>query len=235
MGSNIQEGMIVAPLTNKEIDAASIPRGSVTDDDWLGIVRSIIHAGPVIKSFVSSMGTVGALVEIGTLAAKTTSGIVDVCNEVKLPCRVYSIDKQVSSWAAWERKVKPKSTDWVFPEFLHGCSWEMIDKVKFPICWAFVDGCHCAECVCYDISAISGKMPSGGVIAFHDACDQRSLGMKVHERYHGDGIDRLYGVTWAIENSIEMKKFELIEKVKARKRPKGPTPIFGGLQVWRKK
>jgi hypothetical protein len=83
-----------------------------------------------------------------------------------------------------------------------------------------------------DIRSIAPHVVHGGVLAFHDAAEQRSLGMLVHERYHGDGKKRLYGVTEAINNAQELSGFNLVDCVPATRRPAGaPTPVFGGLKV----
>lgn len=209
--------------------------GSVTDKDWDGLVESLVHVAPIIKHSFKS-GKHALVVEVGTLSGRTTRGIMNVLHRLEVHANVATIDKEASSMAKWGVNAKRFKSNWVYTEFFHGDSVDVINRCfgKKAIAWAFVDGCHCAGCVTKDIEAIDARMLAGGHICFHDAGNQGELGMLVHERYHGDGVKRFYGVSEAIEASRFLKKYKLFRKVKPRQRPEGPTPIYGGLQVWEK-
>lgn len=205
-----------------------VKRGSVTDGDWCGLAESLIRVAPIIRKERA------LVVEVGTLSGRTTRGIMDVLHRLDVPVNVCAIDKEASSMAKWGVNAKRFKSDLVYTEFFHGDSSDIINRCfgKKKIAWAFVDGCHCQDCVTKDIEAIDRRMLVGGHICFHDAGDQCSRGMLVHERYHGDGKDRFYGVSEAIEESTCMRSYRLFKKVDPIPRPGGPTPIRGGLQVW---
>lgn len=178
------------------------------------------------------------------MSAKTTRALheaLDILGRGEV--QVMTVDKDPSRWASWKRelgkiaKLKPRG------QFVHGTSdvlkLSMSDSVVGdPVIFAFIDGCHCFDCVERDIMNIAPHVLPGGEVAFHDAGNQRKLGMQVHERYHDrDGVVRYYGVSEAIieaERLGPLMGWELTAKVEPSPRPGGPTPIFGGLQVWRK-
>ena len=178
----------------------------------------------------------GWVVEVGTLSAKTTRGILDVLAVIgrdKWMVAMMTIDKNPGAKSSW----RARCGDHLIPSRFHGglCSSAMVQLESHAVLWAFVDGCHCQDCVADDISAIVPLMPVGGEICFHDADRQRELGMLVHERYHGDGRARSYGWREATIESPEMALCDLVEEVPAMLRPPGaPTPIFGGVRRFRK-
>jgi len=205
------------------------PYGAVTHDDWRLLHMSLDEA---IKAH-SING--GSFVEIGTLSAKTTKAVAEVLHDNRVLSTLITIDKSPAARSAFDGQFK----DWwgtVSVQFVQGLSKDVLgDWDDLKVVWAFVDGCHCEECVAADIANLIPKMVPGGVIVFHDAGIQAALGMTVHKKYHGDGKKRLYGVTTAIGKSEGLKDFELLYSCQAKLRPPNePTPIFGGVQVWRK-
>ncbi len=216
--------------------AKEIKHGSVTKRDWDALVRSMIHVSPIIMRRFENRKS-ALVVEIGTLSGRTTRGIMDVFHRLKVPAIVITVDQEASAMARWGVTAKAFKSDIVQTEFFHGNSADVVSRCLFKkaVAWAFVDGCHCMDCVLADIDALDKRMLPGGHICFHDAGDQRSRGMLVHERYHqGDGVERLYGVNEAIESSSSMKSYNLFCSVDPEPRPNGPTPVRGGLQVWEK-
>lgn len=210
------------------IDARSFSHGSVTDEDWACLCRSLeavyrLHGGDEL----------GVVLEVGTLSGKTTRGILDVLEALSWEVAVHTLDKDPRAEFPWREYCgRHYVGSWFHamtaPEFLRDCGLRIL--------WAFVDGCHCEECVAKDIAAIAPRVPIGGHICFHDADRQAKLGMLVHRRYHGDGVARLYGVTTAIEKSPLMADFELYDRAPARVRePGAPTPIFGGVRCYERR
>ena len=207
-----------------------LPHGAVTQGDWKALRRTLFD---VYESF-NDKPAPGLLVEVGTLGGKTTCGIFEVLGFLKweIPdvmtidteahCLGDRLKNQCRNFKNTLRTFNGTSPD-----------WECVD----PIWWGFIDGCHCHDCVLADLRHLSKFVPSGGIICLHDAGEQRNHGMLVHERYHNkDGVKRLYGVTSAIDEwDGGEDQWERVENVPAKERPKGsPTPLFGGLQAFRK-
>jgi len=210
-----------------------LTHGSITQEDWAALRRTLFD----VHEAFCSLPRPGLIVEVGTLGGRTTRGIFEVLNRLRwdVPdvvtidtdkrCLGDAVFNQCHGFKNSLRTFHGRSTDW---------------KPVEPIWWAFVDGCHCHECVLADLMHLSRHVPVDGVICLHDAGDQRSLEMLVHERYHGcDGVSRLYGVTSAIDEWLgcfDDFTWEQLECVKAQERPRGsPTPLFGGVQAFRRK
>ena len=209
----------------KRVNPDQFPHGAITPADWDLLCRSLERAARLAKR--SKFGV--WFIEVGTLSAKTTEGIVKVLDYCEVKTHVLTIDKSPGSQEMFDRRLKAWRG---FPlvSFSLGYTRDALKEFKDDIAWAFIDGCHCAGCVWDDIRCIAPHVIPGGMMVFHDADPRnRALGMTVHKRYHGDGVTRLYGVNRAISCAEEMQDFDLVESVPAIERPPGsPTPIFGG-------
>lgn len=219
---------------------AGISHGAITQGDWAALCRTLYDAHEAF----GTLSRPGLAVEVGTLGGRTTHGICEVLKSLRWdvpdvltidtdkPCLGRAHDLCIGLPNTL-RTFHGRSTDW---------------KPLEPIWWAFIDGCHCHDCVLADIYHLTPHMPSGAVVCLHDAGMQRNRGMLVHERYHNrDGVKRLYGVTSAIDvwqaTDVDQEKRKFprglwvrVENVPAMERPKGaPTPLFGGLQAFRRK
>lgn len=206
----------------------SFGRGAVTDADWKALVWSLREA---VEGWCAPIMEGPTLfLEVGTLSGKTTRGIYDVLKDAgwETP-HVITIDKDPKRAGVLDR-----FRDGEYVGFFPGTARQWVEDSGERFLWAFLDGCHCEDCVRDDIAVLAPFCVPGGYMCFHDAGHQRSLGMKVHQRYHGDGVTRPYGVSEAIAEAPEMQDFILAKKVPPRPRPEGPTPVFGGLQIWRK-
>jgi len=205
--------------------------GAVTTGDWEALCRTMHDA----HVRFGDLPRPGLAVEVGTLGGRTTLGICQLLNALKWDVPdVLTIDTDGSCLGKAHDLCRGK------PNALrtfHGRStdWKPVE----PIWWAFIDGCHCHDCVLADLWHLSPHVPEGGIICLHDAGDQHVRGMLVHERYHGrDGVERLYGVTTAIEEFLDQvdSSWERVEHVPAQVRPRGaPTPLFGGLQAFKRR
>ena len=197
--------------------------GVITDDDKAVLVDSLRVTS------VNLGNKKGTIVEVGTLRGKTTKGILNVVLDLGWNISLVTIDKDPRCRVSWMRLCGGLELESFFVAGTNPDALRDVDEIL----WAFVDGCHCEECVAKDIRAIAPKIPVGGQICFHDAGPQVEVGMLVHERYHGDGKKRLYGVTTAIEKSSEMEGFVLVDESSPNIRPSGaPTPYFGGVQCF---
>lgn len=226
------------PLSDSILLPCSIHHGAVTQNDWFALVESLLRVHGALSGKLKGPGLV---VEVGTLRGKTTCGILRVVEIMGWrDVDVLTIDTEKNALSSAKSLIDGMSgkrkNHVIFANSTARKHFDLVpDFCKREIAWAFIDGCHCENCVLDDISAIAPCMISGAEISFHDSDNQHEHGMLVHERYHGDGVKRLYGAATAIVKSPHMKDFELVEKVTAQKRPSGaPTPLFGGLQVWRK-
>ena len=108
------------------------------------------------------------------------------------------------------------------------------------ICWAFIDACHCKECVKKDIKVWAPRIAEGGILAFHDV-DPRSDGV-YSERPPGDrrimGTKRRKrGVVFTIAESLFLRdNFDLIDQCGGNKLKgihKGRKG--GGVALYRRK
>ncbi len=210
---------------------SGIAHGAITLGDWGALCRTLLD----VHGSFGEKPRPGLIVEVGTLGGKTTQGIMGALSALKWETPdVLTIDtdkpclgRAHSLCSGYKNLLRS----------FHGCStdWKPVE----PIWWAFIDGCHCHDCVLADLKHLSVHVPVGGVICLHDAGKQREMGMLVHERYHGhDGKKRLYGVTSAIDawlGDLDDWRWEQVENIPAQERPRGaPTPLFGGLQAFRR-
>lgn len=204
----------------------AIAHGAVTPDDWIALVNSLKAAIPIAAS------TGGWFVEVGVLSAKGTRGIVTVLSRAGSTGPLLSVDKTVSAESSWKMVRRG------FPSFsmiFHlGDSFDVGLQWHYKIAWIFIDACHCEECVAADIAAWSTQVVPGGYMAFHDAdTKQIEAGQCVHEKYHGDGVPRPYGVVTALEKAKDMEAFDLVDQVPAVRKDK--PPFFGGLRVYKRR
>ncbi len=182
----------------------------------------------------------GAILEIGTLAAKTTQALHLALDNLGSGRRIITVDTAKLSKGYWKSMLGTVPNRYQ-GTFVHGTSGDtnlQEDLLRDGIAFAFIDGCHCADCVRIDIQNLAKHMHLDGEIAFHDAGNQRELGMNVHPKYHGfDGEVRPYGVSEAIAVAVErgsMKGYERVVTTPPALRMNGPTPVFGGIQIWRR-
>lgn len=209
--------------------SAGLSHGAVTAKDWGALCRTIFD----VHAVFGEMPRPGLFVEIGTLGGRTTRGIFECLNSLKWDVPdVLTIDTDKSCLGNSLHGLCSGFDNSLRTFCGYSIDWQPLE----PIWWAFIDGCHCEECVSADLKHISPYVPKGGIICLHDAGLQRDRGMLVHERYHDhDGVERLYGVTAAID-SWKNENWELVEQVPAQERSKGaPTSLFGGLQAFRRK
>lgn len=216
------------------LNPAKIPHGAVTPGDWEAMCRSLERVMLTARRLLVTKQAPW-FIEVGTLSARTTEGILHALKQLRVLAHVLTIDKAKGAQTAFGARLG----GWRgYPtvSFALGKTREAMEGFRGMVAWAFIDGCHCAGCVAEDIRAIAPHVVEGGEIVFHDADPRnRQLGMKVHKRYHGDGYTRLYGVNRAIDMSEEMEGFEWVETIAAIARPQpAPTPIFGGVMVYRR-
>lgn len=230
-------GEVCDEASGRSFIVDGVSHGAVSMPEWRALARALVKA-----KNGSAWTQAGLVVEVGTLGGKTTRGILEL-----LGCfgwkgvDVLTIDKEKRCIGVLDGfRLNPKTLNGL--RFFHGTAPQYFSQFGDPGDWrpvrfAFIDGCHCEDCCRRDIEAIVPFTMAGSVLAFHDAANQRKLGMNVHERYHGDGVDRLYGVTEAILKEVNglLSTFGLVERVPPVDRGKGaPTPIMGGLEVWQR-
>lgn len=218
-------------------DFTAVERGAIHQTEWDAICRSMALA--------QESGDDGLLVEVGVLRGKTTAGMRTVAFERGWNVKIVAIDKADVRGSLVASLSGVGNTGGMPADVEFHCGtttsymaryWESPDACP-PIRFAFVDGCHCQVCVEEDIRALHPATRVGTVLAFHDASDQHDRGMLVHERYHGDGVARLYGVTEAIMSTLGNlgSVWMQVELIPSQVRPAGsPTPIRGGLQAWKR-
>ena len=228
-GERAPPGEVVDTMTGRRLDVDTIGRGAISPTEWRALARAVLSAK------VACGGAIGWIIEVGTLGGKTTRGILHLLNYFGWEdTHLLTIDKEARCGGVMSPEI----------DFFHGTARRYFKKLQgsqggvAPVRFAFIDGCHCQECVREDIEAIVPHTREGSVLAFHDAADQRTRGMLVHERYHGDGRERFYGVSEAIVAATvrgPMGGWKQIATVDPFVRPDGsPTPIMGGLQVWQR-
>lgn len=219
-------------LTAAERKNELLQHGALNPAEWVEIARALSRTTKVVHQAV--------VLEIGTLAAKTTQALHLALENLGDGRRIITVDTSKTSMAYWKTMLGTVPNRYQ-GGFVHGTSSDedlQKELLRDGIAFAFIDGCHCADCVRIDIQNLAKHIHLDGEIAFHDAGNQRELGMNVHPKYHGfDGEVRPYGVSEAIEVAVErgsMKGYELVEKIQPALRTNGPTPVFGGIQVWRR-
>lgn len=241
----IDEGYVYDRSIRRKIPIDGLGRGAISVEEWRALARGLVEAkmATPLDPNNGKRGQPSSVIEVGTLHGKTTHGIMRLISRLHWEgVEVYTIDKEEGCASVVDSAPKSKVCP-VRIQFHHGTSKSffgqyIFNSFLFPVRFAFIDGCHCEDCVREDIESIVPHTAVGSVLAFHDAANQRELGMLVHERYHGDGKDRFYGVREAIRSASEstMSDFERLEVVDPVKRPSGaPTPIMGGLEVWQRK
>lgn len=237
MARPLRRGEVLDENAGRTVNVDHVGHGAVSDEEWRAMARALVSAKTECNS--SKEGTI---VEIGTLSGKTTHGLLTFLENFRwYGVDVLTIDKEASCCGVL-RNFKPSPITKNELRFHHGTAPQyfgqfIVPEAIEPVRFAFVDGCHCQDCVAFDIITITPFMLPGAVLVFHDAGNQRELGMNVHERYHGDGEDRLYGVREAIQDALHgpLKDWYRIEQVDAADRGKGAaTPIRGGLDVWQR-
>jgi len=174
-------------------------------------------------------------IEIGTFQGNTAKVIVTVLNKLKCNSKFFSIDlnqpywnkikKQEIGWRPkhyWQKNCGIINNGTCVPNFIQGKSQEksyLFDSV----CWCFIDGCHCYECVIGDLNAYAPKIVKGGLILLHDTRDVKS---GRSQWYHDKTKLRKFGVNKAIKDcSFLLQNFEKILE----------TQLRYGMQVWKRK
>ena len=170
----------------------------------------------------------GCYVEIGTNKAKGTAALMQLFSRYQLTATIHTIDLAEYAQAAFLAQWKKFGVDLdVF--FLYGSSHdpEIIDRVKEGICWLWIDGCHCFDCVSTDIELWFPKVVDGGFILFHDCNPTQITKRNVCSRT--DHKHRV-GVAGAIAQC------GLIESGEMQLETKGPRRRgIPGLDVYRKR
>jgi len=109
-----------------------------------------------------------AICELGIERGHTGNAMVAYLKSIGVPVvKYYGIDN--FNYHRWDQvSDKEKNLDFQFQEmtFIEGDykKLELLEQLDF----AFIDACHCAECVFHDSIAMSKRIKIGGSMAFHD-------------------------------------------------------------------
>jgi hypothetical protein len=182
-------------------------------------------------------------VEFGTHLAGTSKAIITVLNDLGCESTFIGLDiAKLQNHARggtfrardmWENECSSISS--VGPcsaQFIEGSSFEIAQRVRSPVTWVFVDGCHCYDCVAKDISSWGEKVVPGGFLLAHD-CHPDYKNYKEEQFYHGDKPVG-FGVIQAVNDAVLLKEeFDFICQTPPK--PLSRNRLFGGLQVYRRK
>ena len=191
-----------------------MPGGILWDSDWDRLLASALR--------VADRFEFPTYIEIGTHEKKTSTDIIRSLREDGYDNFDYvGIDPSPPPGAAVP-----------FHNYSHlpHRSHEAIGMVRGVICWAFIDGCHCAQCVLRDAILVTNRMPIGGEICFHDA-SPKTQGSQTQDydsmRGHHDRTKAAEGIDVArVLNLNLIPCIGLIEPA--------PDQQYGGVQVYRK-
>jgi hypothetical protein len=173
-------------------------------------------------------------IEIGTFHGTTAKLIVTALNKLQCESQFYSIDLNQPYWNRFGRNMGWHPKDyWMkncgtinngpcIPHFIEGKSQEQ-SHLFDSVCWCFIDGCHCYECVLGDLKAYCPKIVKGGFILMHDTQNWPKV---ASQWYHNKKQPRHFGVNKAIEDyTFLLQNFQMIWETKNRR----------GMQVWQRK
>lgn len=187
----------------------------------------------------------GCFCEIGVKFSHGTRFIFETLIGLgQISRQLYSIDHILSKrpFRYWRNVVSACS--WQNAKFFSSDHTRSVyESIPNDLCWVFIDGCHCYECVYRDIECVAGKVARHGEICFHDT------GTRMPKRFNlcfdamtkagedkvvrSSVFNRRYGVRGAIQSSqIIRRSFEVMEDIDI---DLSSGQRFGGLQVWRRK
>ena len=133
------------------------------------------------------------LVEVGCREMKTGKALVEICQDLNVPCAYYGIDvhKDYPDLV----KMYPNMTriigDANSPEILG----QLPNKIHF----VFIDSCHCYNCVTSQGKLFSKELVRDGIIAFHDYGSQyQGVGGADHSEDHTRDGSTHIGVMMAV-------------------------------------
>lgn len=105
------------------------------------------------------------------------------------------------------------------------------DGVPYPIHWAMIDSCHCAQCCMRDAIFFGSIMEVGGEMCFHDA----SARMQGRDPQNYHAMEGHHDSEIAARDGIQVRKAldsGLIPGIKLIQR--APDNQLGGVDVWEK-
>lgn len=171
---------------------------------------SSTEVGVFVDSIRQGVYVQGAFVEIGVLRALSTHCLLETLASFGVRGRtIYGIDVDRMAKEHHEAAFAEKDPTHAHErKFLLGRSNDCLREVPPPIAWAFVDGCHCRDCVSDDIRLVSERLQKGGVIVLHDSS---LLARHVYSPCVHSGRKHAGEVHGAIKNSIlSTKLYDMI-------------------------
>lgn len=114
--------------------------------------------------------------------------------------------------------------------FIEKSGIEAIEEVPDPIVWAFIDGCHCRQCVESELAACADRVVEGGFILLHD-CGEEYRGYAPDQPYHGDGLRPFETIESSLRFEADHPEWEHVTSTPPK--PRG-SKFFGGTRVLRK-
>jgi hypothetical protein len=226
----------------KSLVARDFRRGTTTEEELIRILGTVEYC---VKENLTQR-----YVEFGTHLALTSRVIVDALNKLGSDSELIGIDiakqqrfskavamkrRQGFFTAAemWKENVGPVSdVGPCRPQFVEGQSFEIAKQVVEPVCWVFIDGCHCFECCFADLNAWLPKIEKYGLALIHDCHPLYSKYTKTQE-YHGTKPAH-FGVLKAVEKcELLHQDFDLLFQTKVKRLSN--SRLFGGMQIWRRR
>lgn len=201
--------------SDRRIDLSKLQQPDMPPDEMAALVRSIEIASRVAGSFV----------EIGVKRAWSTVCVLQVLNAIGEARRVLSVDPAPTA-VRWYRASVPAVMGACRAKIMAEPSFRLAPRMREPIAWLLLDGCHCERCVTEDLASFGRLVVPGGVIVLHDTAlyperNRKCLCFRTGSR------EPVRAGKATRESPILREKFDLIESIEEGRRP--------GIRVYRRR